>query len=246
MSGHTSMSSTVPIARFSEEEKRVSVIKAPHYEGIGPVDDTGIPIAIRTTVDRPKDWYKTMFKQIHMVHKAAPAAWCCTPYPNHEIHISLCAFCSSSLSLPPSFSVTLHSLQTYKLNPDDIDLENEPWYKFFSELEFGRPPPKKRLDYNPDICSGRLTETSLYFTPTADRVPERPASAAGDYRKRRKSEPSGDQGKSQVSPKQLDPYRGSSTLRKPAIRSSPSSPSRAKGKQRDVCARTHTHTHTHA
>lgn len=22
---------------------------------------------------------------------------------------------------------------------DDIDLENEPWYKFFSELEFGRP-----------------------------------------------------------------------------------------------------------
>ncbi|KAG7260204.1 hypothetical protein CRUP_017491, partial [Coryphaenoides rupestris] len=22
------------------------------------------------TVDRPKDWYKTMFKQIHMVHKA--------------------------------------------------------------------------------------------------------------------------------------------------------------------------------
>lgn len=48
LSGHTSMSSTVPIARFSEEEKRVSVIKAPHYEGIGPVDDTGIPIAIRT------------------------------------------------------------------------------------------------------------------------------------------------------------------------------------------------------
>uniref|UniRef100_A0A3B3QQY8 Sorbin and SH3 domain containing 2a n=1 Tax=Paramormyrops kingsleyae TaxID=1676925 RepID=A0A3B3QQY8_9TELE len=61
---------TVPIARFEEEERRVSVIKAPHYEGIGPVDESGIPIAIRTTVDRPKDWYKTMFKQIHMVHKA--------------------------------------------------------------------------------------------------------------------------------------------------------------------------------
>uniref|UniRef100_A0A667WGK2 Sorbin and SH3 domain containing 2 n=1 Tax=Myripristis murdjan TaxID=586833 RepID=A0A667WGK2_9TELE len=25
------------------------------------------------TVDRPKDWYKTMFKQIHMVHKAGKA-----------------------------------------------------------------------------------------------------------------------------------------------------------------------------
>ncbi|CAB1328132.1 unnamed protein product [Coregonus sp. 'balchen'] len=105
------------------------------------------------------------------------------------------------LSLPPSFSVTLRSLQTYELNPDDIDLENEPWYKFFSELEFGRPT------------------SALADSP----------SAASDYRKRRKSEPSGDQGKNQVSPKPLDPYRGSSTLRKPATRSSPSSPSRAKG-----------------
>lgn len=48
LSGLSGVSSTVPIARFSEEEKRVSVIKAPHYEGIGPVDDSGIPIAIRT------------------------------------------------------------------------------------------------------------------------------------------------------------------------------------------------------
>ncbi|XP_069349071.1 sorbin and SH3 domain-containing protein 2 isoform X9 [Eulemur rufifrons] len=58
-----------PLYRSSEEEKRVTVIKAPHYPGIGPVDESGIPTAIRTTVDRPKDWYKTMFKQIHMVHK---------------------------------------------------------------------------------------------------------------------------------------------------------------------------------
>ncbi|XP_043826456.1 sorbin and SH3 domain-containing protein 2 isoform X23 [Dromiciops gliroides] len=64
-----STSSTIPIYRSSEEEKKVTVIKAPHYAGIGPVDESGIPTAIRTTVDRPKDWYKTMFKQIHMVHK---------------------------------------------------------------------------------------------------------------------------------------------------------------------------------
>lgn len=48
LSGRTSVSSTVPIARFSEEEKKVSIVKAPHYEGIGPVDESGIPIAIRT------------------------------------------------------------------------------------------------------------------------------------------------------------------------------------------------------
>ncbi|KAM8970542.1 sorbin and SH3 domain-containing protein 2 isoform X34 [Sarcophilus harrisii] len=65
----SSASSTIPIYRSSEEEKKVTVIKAPHYAGIGPVDESGIPTAIRTTVDRPKDWYKTMFKQIHMVHK---------------------------------------------------------------------------------------------------------------------------------------------------------------------------------
>uniref|UniRef100_A0A4W3JA13 Sorbin and SH3 domain containing 2 n=1 Tax=Callorhinchus milii TaxID=7868 RepID=A0A4W3JA13_CALMI len=63
------MISIDPLYRTSEEEKKVTVIKAPHYAGIGPVDESGIPIAIRTTVDRPKDWYKTMFKQIHMVHK---------------------------------------------------------------------------------------------------------------------------------------------------------------------------------
>uniref|UniRef100_A0A8D2Q835 Sorbin and SH3 domain containing 2 n=1 Tax=Varanus komodoensis TaxID=61221 RepID=A0A8D2Q835_VARKO len=65
----SSSTSTIPICRTSEEEKKVTVIKAPHYAGIGPVDESGIPTAIRTTVDRPKDWYKTMFKQIHMVHK---------------------------------------------------------------------------------------------------------------------------------------------------------------------------------
>ncbi|XP_077925915.1 sorbin and SH3 domain-containing protein 2 isoform X19 [Halichoerus grypus] len=65
----STMGSSIPLYRSSEEEKRVTVIKAPHYPGIGPVDESGIPTAIRTTVDRPKDWYKTMFKQIHMVHK---------------------------------------------------------------------------------------------------------------------------------------------------------------------------------
>lgn len=51
ISGQTVVSSSVPIARFSEEEKKVSIIKAPHYEGIGPVDESGIPIAIRTVSD---------------------------------------------------------------------------------------------------------------------------------------------------------------------------------------------------
>ncbi|XP_039381865.1 vinexin isoform X3 [Mauremys reevesii] len=35
------------------------------YDGIGPVDETGMPIASRSSVDRPRDWYRSMFQQIH-------------------------------------------------------------------------------------------------------------------------------------------------------------------------------------
>ncbi|XP_069070138.1 vinexin isoform X2 [Pleurodeles waltl] len=35
------------------------------YDGIGPVDDTGMPIASRSSVDKPRDWYRSMFQQIH-------------------------------------------------------------------------------------------------------------------------------------------------------------------------------------
>ncbi|XP_069024137.1 sorbin and SH3 domain-containing protein 2 [Embiotoca jacksoni] len=316
MSGHTSISSTVPIARFSEEEKKVSVVKAPHYEGIGPVDESGIPIAIRTTVDRPKDWYKTMFKQIHKVHKAdddysdtynasyavinnddySPSTSTTMAHPAPRTHTYRPLSKSPSdngghlgprepspspVPPPPPPMPSLLQLRArdsdrekdspdmnvwgppdrkvdtrkYRAEPksifeyepgkssileherptyDDIDLENEPWYKFFSELEFGRPPPKKRLDYNPDISARQRIETSLHIAP-ADKPPERPASAASDYRKRRKSEPSSSQTNAQsqsraaTSPKPVDAYRPSSSLKKPVVRSSPSSPSRAKG-----------------
>uniref|UniRef100_A0A8C5RNB8 Sorbin and SH3 domain containing 1 n=1 Tax=Laticauda laticaudata TaxID=8630 RepID=A0A8C5RNB8_LATLA len=39
------------------------------------------------------------------------------------------------------------------ISPEETDLKNEPWYKFFSELEFGKPPPKKIWDYTPGDCS---------------------------------------------------------------------------------------------
>ncbi|XP_052342587.1 sorbin and SH3 domain-containing protein 2-like isoform X6 [Oncorhynchus keta] len=268
MSGHTSMSSTVPIARFSEEEKRVSVIKAPHYEGIGPVDDTGIPIAIRTTVDRPKDWYKTMFKQIHMVHKAdddyadgrnatytvigdsdthgqSSNPTMAYPPPRTQTYRPLAKSPSGSGSpgtfrepspvppppppMPSLLQLRSRDSDRERDSPDTMNQWGPPDRKV--DTRKYRAEPRSIFEYEPGKSSALEQErpTSLYFTPTADRVPERPASAASDYRKRRKSEPSGDQGKNQVSPKQLDPYRGSSTLRKPATRSSPSSPSRAKG-----------------
>ncbi|KAG8512570.1 Sorbin and SH3 domain-containing protein 2 [Galemys pyrenaicus] len=363
-----SLDSSIPLYRSSEEEKRVTVIKAPHYPGIGPVDESGIPTAIRTTVDRPKDWYKTMFKQIHMVHKpdddtdmyntpytynaglynspystqSHPAAKTQTYRPLSKSHsdngpdvfkdasspvplphvpppvpplrprdrsstekhdwdppdrkvdtrkfrseprsifeyepgkssilqherppplpptptpvppqdpgrkpfpTSPCGEVTGSPSPPPRSGIpttspgtpALSPIWTDRINPDDIDLENEPWYKFFSELEFGRPPPKKALDYVQDHSPGVSNEASLYQS-SIDRSLERPtssASMASDFRKRRKSEPAvgqprglGDQSSSRTSPGRADLPGSSATLNKSFIGSSPSSPSRAKG-----------------
>ncbi|XP_040345888.1 sorbin and SH3 domain-containing protein 2 isoform X7 [Herpailurus yagouaroundi] len=365
------MGSSIPLYRSSEEEKRVTVIKAPHYPGIGPVDESGIPTAIRTTVDRPKDWYKTMFKQIHMVHKpdddtdmyntpytynaglynspysaqSHPAAKTQTYRPLSKSHsdngtdvfkdasspippphvpppvpplrprdrsstekhdwdppdrkvdtrkfrseprsifeyepgkssilqherppplpttptpvprepgrkplsVSPHGGVTGSPSPPPRTGLPIPSPRTPalspiwndRINPDDIDLENEPWYKFFSELEFGRPPPKKPLDYVQDHSSGVSNEASLYQS-SIDRSLERPTSAtsmASDFRKRRKSEPAVgqprglDHGARRTSPGRADLPGSSATLTQSFISSSPSSPSRAKGGD-DMC-----------
>ncbi|XP_048382920.1 vinexin isoform X2 [Stegostoma tigrinum] len=356
-----------PVYRTSEEEKKVTVIKAPHYAGIGPVDESGIPIAIRTTVDRPKDWYKTMFKQIHMVHKPdddtdAFSATYAYVYPdNYSAFTSVQAhpppkthtyrplskstsdngveFFKESAPLPPpppvpplsqprlretdsteknewdppdrkvdtrKYRAEPRSIFEYepgkssileherplnakeaqlskdrkfrkpqyevhkekipqrkktaeskmpsaqsvrefglrhqeepkwvggRITPDEIDLENEPWYKFFSELEFGHPPPKKLLDYLPESSahvSAENIKTSFYNT-SIDRPLERPSSAtspASDYRKRRKSEPSVNHQRAQSDHTM---QKGSVDLhgmtRRSLTNSSPSSPSRVK------------------
>ncbi|XP_065454020.1 sorbin and SH3 domain-containing protein 2 isoform X17 [Chrysemys picta bellii] len=308
--GSSTTPSTIPICRSSEEEKKVTVIRAPHYAGIGPVDESGIPTAIRTTVDRPKDWYKTMFKQIHMVHKpddgtdmynaayaynagsyspslpaqSHPAAKTQTyrplsksisdngtdafkvssPIPPPHVpppvpplrprerstpekndwdppdrKVDTRKFRSEPRSIfeyePGKSSILEHERPTDHINPDDIDLENEPWYKFFSELEFGCPPPKKLLDYVQDNSPGVSNETSLYH-PSPDKGLDRPSSSASDYRKRRKSEPAvshqrvhSDQNANRTSLGHADMQGTYTTLRKPLTSSSPSSPSRAKG-----------------
>ncbi|XP_045580040.1 sorbin and SH3 domain-containing protein 2 isoform X3 [Salmo salar] len=255
--------------------------KAPHHAGIGPVDESGIPIAIRTTVDRPKDWYKSMFKQIHVVHKpenenmdpyntthtvvntdshhrsapdyrpakslqthAPPQTHTYRPMTKSVSDNGTCNVFRNTNSLtspspmpptPPPILSSAHvrerererdrgtidrgtvdknqygppdrkvDTRKYRAEPrsifdyepgkssileqerqntsnsnlTEVDLEDEPWYKFFAELEFGRPPPKKRLDY--------IVESSLQQA-SADRNTDRPSSSTSDYRKRRKSE----------------------------------------------------------
>uniref|UniRef100_A0A8C3KF68 Sorbin and SH3 domain containing 1 n=1 Tax=Calidris pygmaea TaxID=425635 RepID=A0A8C3KF68_9CHAR len=56
---------TVPREKRAMEEKR-SILKSPQHMADTSVDDIGIPL--RNT-DRSKDWYKTMFKQIHKLNR---------------------------------------------------------------------------------------------------------------------------------------------------------------------------------
>ncbi|XP_016301916.1 sorbin and SH3 domain-containing protein 2-like [Sinocyclocheilus anshuiensis] len=319
-----------PPARAPQTDRKETTGKAPLYTGIGPVDESGIPVAIRATVDRPKDWYKTMFKQIHVVPKpdnewsgsrtatdpvtstgttiskqdkhAAPNAAQAHPAPKTSTYwpitksvsdngiYGLRVPASSSLPtpLPTSASTQQRSSEreapqrgrstpdmnewgppdrkvdtrkyraeprsifdyepgkssileqeraTSNLRPEDIDLENEPWYKFFAELEFGRPPPKKRLDYNPESSPRFQAETSLY-QPSIERSLERLSSSAIDN-KRRKSEPAATQsraqnsvGTTQTSVRPLELPRSSSTQRNPLT--SPSSPATTRTKGGDV------------
>ncbi|XP_069733641.1 vinexin isoform X2 [Phaenicophaeus curvirostris] len=53
------------------------------YDGIGPVDETGMPIASRSSVDRPRDWYRSMFRQIH--RKLPDPDWDAHPRPPRDL-----------------------------------------------------------------------------------------------------------------------------------------------------------------
>uniref|UniRef100_A0A9J8AMF1 Osteoclast-stimulating factor 1 n=1 Tax=Cyprinus carpio carpio TaxID=630221 RepID=A0A9J8AMF1_CYPCA len=265
VSGQTVVSSSVPIARFSEEEKKVSVIKAPHYEGIGPVDESGIPIAIRTTVDRPKDWYKTMFKQIHMVHKADDdyadtynATYAVINNDNYPpVHTHPPPRTHTYRPLSRNTSETPDGAAHRELSPSPVPPPPPPMPSLLQlrsrdmdrEKEFSPDPnewgppdrkvdtrkyraePRSIFEYEPGKSSILEQErpSSLYLSPS-----ERPDAPSSDYRKRRKSEPSvtqantgSEQNASQVFSRPPDSNKAQ-TLKKPTIRSSPSSPSRPK------------------
>ncbi|XP_071077304.1 sorbin and SH3 domain-containing protein 1 isoform X34 [Desmodus rotundus] len=193
------------------------------------MDEVGIPL--RNT-ERSKDWYKTMFKQIHKLNRDTPEE---NPYfPTYKFpelpesqqnsedddsdlyspRYSFSEDTKSPLSVPRSksemnyidgekvvkrsatlplparssslkssperndweppdkkvdtrkyraepksiyeyqpgkSSVLTNEKMSRDLSPEEIDLKNEPWYKFFSELEFGKP--SSAVSPTPEISS---------------------------------------------------------------------------------------------
>ncbi|XP_014811709.1 PREDICTED: sorbin and SH3 domain-containing protein 1 isoform X37 [Calidris pugnax] len=196
---------TLPREKRAMEEKR-SVLKSPQHMADTSVDDIGIPL--RNT-DRSKDWYKTMFKQIHKLNRdedsdsysprysysedsraqlSVPRSKsemdnidsekvvkrsATLPLPNRtsslksspertdweppDKKVDTRKYRAEPRSIydyqPGKSSVLNNEKMTRDISPEEIDLKNEPWYKFFSELEFGKPPPKKIWDYTPGDCS---------------------------------------------------------------------------------------------
>ncbi|XP_047559065.1 sorbin and SH3 domain-containing protein 1 isoform X42 [Lutra lutra] len=193
------------------------------------MDDVGIPL--RNT-ERSKDWYKTMFKQIHKLNRdddsdlysprysfsedtksplSVPRSKSEMSYIDGEKVVKRSATLplparSSSLKSSPErndweppdkkvdtrkyraepksiydyqpgkSSVLTNEKMSRDISPEEIDLKNEPWYKFFSELEFGKPPPKKIWDYTPGDCSilPREDRKSSAVSPSLDISAEAP------------------------------------------------------------------------
>ncbi|XP_070264320.1 sorbin and SH3 domain-containing protein 2 isoform X16 [Myotis yumanensis] len=204
------------------------------------------------TVDRPKDWYKTMFKQIHMVHKPGlynspysaqshPAAKTQTYRPLSKSHSDNGTDTFKDATppappphvpppVPPLRPRDRSSTEKHDWDPPDRKVDTR---RFRSE-------PRSIFEYEPGKSSILQHErpASLYQS-SIDRSLERPSSSAGlasDFRKRRKSEPAvgqprglGDPRASRTSPGRADLPGSSATLTQSFISSSPSSPSRAKG-----------------
>ncbi|XP_074238758.1 sorbin and SH3 domain-containing protein 1 isoform X37 [Saimiri boliviensis] len=190
--------------RAKDDSRRV--VKSAQDLSDVSMDEVGIPL--RNT-ERSKDWYKTMFKQIHKLNRdddsdlysprysfsedtksplSVPRSKSEMSYIDGEKVVKRSATLplparSSSLKSSPErndweppdkkvdtrkyraepksiyeyqpgkSSVLSNEKMSRDISPEEIDLKNEPWYKFFSELEFGKPPPKKIWDYTPGDCS---------------------------------------------------------------------------------------------
>nr|XP_051679926.1 sorbin and SH3 domain-containing protein 1 isoform X14 [Oryctolagus cuniculus] len=206
------------------------------------MEAVGIPL--RNT-ERSKDWYKTMFKQIHKLNRdddsdlysprysfsedtksplSVPRSKSEMSYIDGEKVVKRSATLplparSSSLKSSPErndweppdkkvdtrkyraepksiyeyqpgkSSVLTNEKMSRDISPEEIDLKNEPWYKFFSELEFGKPT---NLEKDLNLCHTEL-EADLEQMETSNKAggAARPQSSAVSPSLEVSSEPPG-------------------------------------------------------
>ncbi|XP_038951089.1 sorbin and SH3 domain-containing protein 1 isoform X32 [Rattus norvegicus] len=205
--------------RRAKDDSRRVVRSAQDLSSVS-MDEVGIPL--RNT-ERSKDWYKTMFKQIHKLNRdddsdlhsprysfsedtksplSVPRSKSEMNYIDGEKVVKRSATLplparSSSLKSSPErndweppdkkvdtrkyraepksiyeyqpgkSSVLTNEKMSRDISPEEIDLKNEPWYKFFSELEFGRPT---NLEKDLNLCQAEL-EADLEKVETVNKSP---------------------------------------------------------------------------
>uniref|UniRef100_A0A8C2RAD5 SoHo domain-containing protein n=1 Tax=Capra hircus TaxID=9925 RepID=A0A8C2RAD5_CAPHI len=123
------------------------------YEGIGPVDESGMPIAPRSSVDSPRDWYRRMFKQIHRKMPGETLFWgplCLSGLGplgrSWDVsEESLRSTFSCSPGAPSSLHQTSKQVLRRREKADNIWTE-ESWNQFLQELETGQKPKKPLVD----------------------------------------------------------------------------------------------------
>lgn len=216
---------TFPV-RAPQIERKGTTGKDPIFTGIGPADESGIPTALRTTVDRPKDWYKTMFKQIHVVPK--PENESCgshtvtDPVTNNDKHgplnpIHVHPAPKASTYRPITKSISDNIIYTFRAPaasplPTSTSAQHRTKDRSTPDINEWDPPdrkvdtrkyraePRSIFDYEPGKSSvlEQERETSIY-QPSVERSLERPSSSASDNKRRRKSEPAASQPRAQSS-----------------------------------------------
>ncbi|XP_073934779.1 sorbin and SH3 domain-containing protein 1 isoform X36 [Castor canadensis] len=211
-------SGTAAEKRAKDDSRRV--VKSAQDLSDVSVGEVGIPL--RNT-ERSKDWYKTMFKQIHKLNRdddsdlysprysfsedtksplSVPRSKSEMSYIDGEKVVKRSATLplparSSSLKSSPErnnweppdkkvdtrkyraepksiyeyqpgkSSVLTNEKMSRDISPEEIDLKNEPWYKFFSELEFGKPT---NLEKDLNLCQTEL-EADLEKMETINKAP---------------------------------------------------------------------------
>ncbi|CAO2591496.1 Sorbs3 [Lemmus lemmus] len=140
------------------------------YEGIGPVDESGMPIAPRSSVDSPRDWYRRMFQQIHRKMPDIQLDSTLEDPPKGERYgfTGLCLV-TCGLNLGASQVVWFHTRKpsrntfNYNFEPSSSGLEppnqvprrrekvesvwtEDSWNQFLQELETGHKPKKPLVD----------------------------------------------------------------------------------------------------
>ncbi|XP_071338622.1 vinexin isoform X6 [Trachinotus anak] len=150
-------SATLPRSWTPTREERL--IK---FSGIGPVDETGMPIASRSSVNKPRDWYKSMFRQIHKKPEEAELEES-EQWSAERLQLS------ANTEESNDTDKNLFRLTPYGALPDwreDVDKLSDPGKQ--------HPQPKSIFDFEPGKSTTSESHSQTHLFPK--KQPEKPKS----------------------------------------------------------------------